>query len=90
MATVRFTHALKRFYPDLKELEIEVDQVVEVLKAIEERYPGIQSYLIDDQGKLRKHVNIFVDGSMIEDRDHQSDQIDARSEVYIMQALSGG
>lgn len=90
MVTIKFTQALKRFYPTLDSLNIEADRVDTVLKKIEEKYPGINSYILDDQGRLRKHVNIFVDGQMILDRDHQSDVLAHNSEVYIMQALSGG
>jgi molybdopterin converting factor small subunit len=90
MATVNFTQALKRFYPQLETLEIAVDNVNEVIKSIETKFPGIENYLVDDQRVLRKHVNIFVDGSLIKDREQLTDTLTSDSEVYIMQALSGG
>lgn len=90
MAIVKFTYALKRFYPDLGDLEIQADNVAEVLDKIDKKYAGIKSYLIDERGELRKHVNIFKDGSLIEDREKLTDSLENNSEVYIMQALSGG
>jgi len=90
MATIKFTYALKRFYPDLDTLEIEAADVNTLVHTIDQNYPGIKAYLLDDQGSLRKHVNIFVDGSLITDRTTLLDQLTNRSEVYIMQALSGG
>ncbi len=90
MATVNFTQALKRFYPQLKTLDLEAATVVEVIESIEQTYPGIKSYLVDDQGSLRKHVNVFVDGDLIHDREKLLDTLKPNSEVYIMQALSGG
>ncbi|MEM8908250.1 MAG: MoaD/ThiS family protein [Bacteroidota bacterium] len=90
MAIVHFTQALKRFYPQLKPLELEAQTVQDVLKVVEQHYPGINSYLLDDQGRLRKHVNIFVDGSLIKDRETLQDTLGPQGEVYIMQALSGG
>ncbi len=90
MPTVNFTYALKRFYPDLKPLELSVDKVSEVITEIDKEFPGIESYLVDELGRLRKHVNIFVDGNLIKDREKLSDSISENSEVYIMQALSGG
>jgi molybdopterin converting factor small subunit len=90
MATINFTQALKRFYPQLKPLEIAAENVNEVIEGIEKQFPGIENYLIDDQRALRKHVNIFVDGSLIKDREQLTDQLTSDSEVYIMQALSGG
>lgn len=90
MATIKFTYALKRFYPDLDAVEIDAIDVNEVVHAIDETFPGIKGYLLDDQGSLRKHVNIFVDGSLINDRTTLLDTLTKDSEVYIMQALSGG
>ena len=90
MATVNFTQALKRFYPELNTLEIEATDVNDVIKSIETKFPGIENYLIDDQRVLRKHVNVFVDGALIKDREQLTDALTSDSEVYIMQALSGG
>ena len=90
MAEIKFTNALKRFYPDLSSFQSEASVVADVIEIIEGRYPGIKSYVVDEQGRLRKHVNIFVDGKMVEDRESLSDALQPGSEVYIMQALSGG
>ena len=90
MATINFTQALKRFYPQLNTLKIEAADVNEVIKVVEKQFPGIENYLIDDQRVLRKHVNIFVDGNLIKDREQLTDTLTSESEVYIMQALSGG
>ena len=45
---------------------------------------------LDDQGGVRKHVMIFVDNRPLVDRDCLSDALTPASEVYVMQALSGG
>lgn len=90
MPSIKFTQALKRFYPDLESVDLEVTTVKEVINALEKKHPGISSYIVDDQGVLRQHVNIFVDGSMIKDRESLTDELTPTTEVYIMQALSGG
>ncbi len=90
MATINFTTALKRFFPELKTLEVDAANVNELIDSIDERYPGIGNYLIDDQRMLRQHVNIFVNGNLITDRKQLTDKLTPESEVYIMQALSGG
>jgi len=90
MAIVKFTRALKRFYPSLDMVELEADDVKTVVDAINIHYKGLKDYIVDEQGILRKHVNIFVDGEMIQDREQLSDRLSPNSEVYIMQALSGG
>lgn len=90
MPTVKFTYALKRFFPDLKETPVQSDNLPALLERIDQHYPGIQHYIVDERGALRKHVNIFIDGELIRDREQLSDAFSENSEVYIMQALSGG
>ncbi len=52
--------------------------------------PQLRTYVLDDQGRLRKHVVIFVDGQLIRDRGGLSDSVGQSSELLVMQALSGG
>lgn len=90
MAKIKFTSALKRFFPTLTETEVEGETVKEVLSNVEKVYPGISGYLMQDDGTLRKHVNIFVQGDLIEDRIKLKDKINHNDELLIFQALSGG
>jgi len=90
MPTVKFTHALNRFFPELTDTPAKGVTLAEILGEMETCYPGVRSYLLDDQGRLRQHVNIFIDGAMIRDRRALSDSFSENSEIYIIQALSGG
>jgi sulfur-carrier protein len=90
MPTVKFTYALQRFFPGIKDMETQGSTIHEILSKVEARYPKIQSYLLDEQGSLRRHVNIFIDGKLITDRTGLSDTFSAGSEIHIFQALSGG
>ena len=62
----------------------------EIITSIEAIYPGMQNYLLEEDGSLRKHVNIFVRDEMMTDRDTLSDTLAEGDEVLIFQALSGG
>ena len=64
--------------------------VREVLQALFAEYPQVRGYVLDDQGALRYHMMVFVDGEPITDRRDLTDPVRAASEVYVMQALSGG
>ena len=90
MAKVKFTSALRNFFPDLKETEVSGKSVNEVLKELETTYPGISGYLLEDDGQLRKHVNIFLKESLVTDRHHLTDVVHQEDEILIYQALSGG
>jgi molybdopterin converting factor small subunit len=90
MATIKFTYALKRFFPKLKDTTVTGKTLTTILNEMEASYPGVRSYILDEQGQLRKHVNIFIDGELVKDRATLSDPFRDNSEIYIMQALSGG
>lgn len=64
--------------------------VREVLDAVFASNPRARGYVLDDQGALRKHMVIFVDGQAIRDRSTLADPVSERSDIYVMQALSGG
>jgi sulfur-carrier protein len=92
MATVVLTRHLHAFFPALAgaELRVEAATVAEVVQAIERLAPGFAFYVCDEAGRLRPHVNVFVDQDRIGDRTRLSDPVGAESEVFILQALSGG
>ena len=62
----------------------------EVLDDVFRQNPQLRGYVLDDLGHLRKHVVVFIDGEMIEDRTALSDTVAPTSELFVMQALSGG
>ena len=90
MPQVRFTPNLKRFFPDLAPVNVEADTIAELMEAIDDLHPGIKAYLVDEQGALRTHVNVYARGEHIWDRIHLTDALGPNDEVYILQALSGG
>jgi hypothetical protein len=73
--------------PDVR---VEGQTVREALSQIFVSTPTLRSYLVDEQGALRKHVTVFVDGSPVRDRAKLSDALQPDSDVDVMQALSGG
>lgn len=90
MARIKFTSALKRFFPSITEMEIHGNTVKETLHNVDKTYPGILNYLTDDHGHLRKHVNIFLKGELVKDRITLNDAVNSQDELLIFQALSGG
>jgi hypothetical protein len=53
-------------------------------------YDQARGYVLDDQGKLRQHMAIFIDGNQLQDRDSLSDPVDPDAVLDLVQALSGG
>jgi hypothetical protein len=64
--------------------------VAEALPAVFAEHPKLRGYIVDDQGALRTHVVVFVDGSVMVDRAGLNDAVRPDSEIFVMQALSGG
>lgn len=89
MVQVCFTPNLA-VHVDSTPLEVSATTVQEALAQAFAARPKLRSYVVDDQGRLRAHVNVFVDGRMIVDRDQQSDRVEAATTLWIFQALSGG
>lgn len=89
MPRVTFTANLQR-HLDVPSLEVGGAAVGEVLNAVFAEKPRLRSYIVDDQGRLRRHVNVFVNKAMIADREGLSDAVRPDDEVFVFQALSGG
>lgn len=90
MAHVTFTRHLLAFFPTLAEGEVPGATVREVLDELEHRHPGLGAYIVDETGRLRRHVNVFVGEEPIRDRARLGDPLTPDTKLYILQALSGG
>ena len=89
MAKVEFTPNLRRHLA-VSSVEVPGGTLRGVLERVFAGQERLRGYVLDDQGALRKHVTIFVDGRRVADRTHLSDPVGEDSSVYVMQALSGG
>ncbi|VVE43285.1 thiamine biosynthesis protein ThiS [Pandoraea eparura] len=89
MATVTFAPAIQR-HVCVDEQHADGPTVHAVLAQCVARKPELRGYLFNDQGRLRPHVAVFVDGRLIRDRHALGDALNDASRVYVAQALSGG
>jgi len=89
MARVVFTSNLQR-HVRCAETVVAPGSVASVLAEVFSAQPQARAYVLDEQGQLRKHVTVFVDGRRVRDRERLSDAVGESSEVYVMQALTGG
>ena len=89
MPKLHFTSNLRR-HVDSPTVDVTGVTVREVLNQAFTQNPRLGTYVLDDQGHVRKHMRILVDGRAITDLEKQTDAVHAASEVWVMQALSGG
>jgi molybdopterin synthase sulfur carrier subunit len=89
MPVVHFTANLRR-HVSCPTVMVAGTTVGEVLARVFEQNPQLRGYVVDEQGAIRKHMNVFVDGVQIRDRIELADPVTADSEIHVFQALSGG
>lgn len=84
---VRIPTPLRSYTGDQKVVDATGSTLAEVLADLDRRFPGLRFRVVDEQGRLRKHINIWLDGERVRELNAPLDGVD---EVVIMQALSGG
>ena len=89
MANISFTPNLFRHVqsPSARVAGTTVRQVLDEYFVI---YPQVRGYVLDDQNALRKHMAIFLNRELIQDRTELSDPVLEDDEIFVVQALSGG
>ena len=89
MPRVAFTPNLQR-HVKCPTLDVAGDTVRAALDQVFTENPALRGYVLDDQGRFRRHVAVFVDARQIRDRTRLNDPVDSNSEIFAIQALSGG
>ena len=89
MATVRFTQNIQRHVP-CPTREIAGSNLRDVLNSYFLENERARGYVLDEQGIVRQHMIVFIDGDMAQDRDGLSDPVKQNSLIDVIQALSGG
>jgi hypothetical protein len=62
----------------------------DVLDAVFAAHPQLKGYILDDQGAVRKHIAVFIDGGLRPRAGVLQTPLNATTDVYVIQALSGG
>lgn len=89
MARVIFTANLQR-HVACPECTVGGATLHAALHEVFAQQPQLRDYVLDEQGHLRRHIFVFVDGRRVRDRERLAEPLAESSEVYVMQALTGG
>ncbi|MCX5968241.1 MAG: MoaD/ThiS family protein [Cyanobacteria bacterium] len=81
---------LQKFTNDEASVNLEASSVDGLLQALEERFPGILGRLCDENGKLRRFLNVYVNSEDIRFLDNQTTTLADGDEVSIVPAVAGG
>jgi sulfur-carrier protein len=87
MPTVNIPSPLRSYTHGAASLSANGATVTEVLADLERRFPGIRFRMIDEQGRIRQHIRIFVNTQAVNDLGRS---IACGDVVHLICALSGG
>ena len=90
MATVRFPAVMKYYVNNQTEFSVSASTVKEVVDRVIEQYPSIKFHLVDSEGTLRKHFNVFVNGTHIRDLQGMDTRLNEEDKVILMASAAGG
>lgn len=89
MPTVTFAPALTRHVPCPRQA-VDAPTLAAALDAAFRAAPAMRGYVLDEQGAVRKHVAVFVNGEMIASRSQLGQSLAPDDKVMVIQALTGG
>ncbi len=89
MANLRFTRNIQR-HVECPSREVSGATLREVLDGYFRENEKARGYVLDEQGRIRQHMVVFIDGELVRDRDRLSDPVQSKSTIDVIQALSGG
>jgi sulfur-carrier protein len=87
--SVTFAASLQRHIP-CQPQNVSPANLREVLKAALLAAPDLTHYMFDDQGNIRKHVAIFINRDMLQNRADLTQILKSGDQVLVVQALTGG
>jgi MoaD family protein len=86
MARVRLRAPLKERAGGEGEHELDGSTVGEVIRALEDRHPKIVGWILDEHGRIRQHVNVFVNGERV----REDAALTSSDVVQVLPSISGG
>jgi len=86
MATVRLRGQLEKLAGGESVVDIDAGTVTELLQQLEQDHSGLEGWILDERGELRRHINVFVNGEPAK----PDTVIDGKDKIEILPAISGG
>jgi molybdopterin converting factor small subunit len=90
MATVIIPTPLRKFTNNTSKLETHADTISKTVDEITFNFPDLKKHLLDDSGRIRSFVNIFVGNDDIRNLQQEHTAVKADSVISIVPAIAGG
>ena len=86
MAVVCVRGPLRALAGGCAEHTLEGVTVIELLRALELRHPDTSGWVLDERGRIRRHINVFVNG----ERENEATAVRSGDRVEVVPAITGG
>ncbi len=90
MSTVYIPTPLRRLTAGASKLEVAGSSVGEVIQALEAEYPGIAEKVLDQDGQVKRFINVFRNDDEIRSLDGLNTQVQNSDRISIVPAMAGG
>ncbi len=90
MATVLVPTPLRRLTNGQSKVEAQGNDIAAVLQSVNEQYPGFDEKLIDDDGNVKRFINVFINNDEIRSLQGMQSPVAAEDKVSIVPAMAGG
>jgi molybdopterin converting factor small subunit len=86
MALVSLRGPLRKLAGGNSQLQLDGGDVIALLRGLEVRHPEIAGWILDERGRIRRHINVYVNG----ERGAEDTQVGASDRVEVLPAITGG
>jgi molybdopterin synthase sulfur carrier subunit len=90
MPIVRFPAMMKYYLNNQAEFFVPASTVNELVDQVIEQYPSVKFHLVDSEGSLRKHFNVFINGIHIRDLNGMDTVLNEADKIILMASAAGG
>ena len=90
MSTVKFPALMKYYVENQSEFSMHGSTVSELFNNILSQYPLLKTHLFDSKGELRRHFQIFVNGTHIRELNGMNTKLNENDKIILMASAAGG
>jgi molybdopterin synthase sulfur carrier subunit len=90
MASVRIPTPLRKLTNELEVVEAGGDTIAQILESLDKAFPGLKERICEEEGNVRRFVNVFVNDEDIRFLDEKNTPVKPTDEISIVPAIAGG
>ena len=87
---VRIPTPLRKLTNNEEVVEVKAETIGDAIVELQSRFPGIKERLVDENGEVRRFVNVYVNEDNIRDRKNMETELKAGDTISILPSIAGG